>query len=79
MPLKFQKSACNPPEPDIDGIRIVATRFWLRGLKKAAADLYLPDTAPSEGFMRALQNNEVSWRNFAKAYRAEMKSQKSHI
>lgn len=79
MPVKFQKNAYDPPEPDVDGIRIVATRFWPRGLKKAAADLYLPDLAPSEGLMRALQNDEISWRTFAKDYRAEMKSQKSHI
>ena len=79
MPVKFEKSAYDAIEPDVDGVRIVATRFWPRGLSKAARNLYLPDLAPSEPLMRGLQAGEIAWSEFAKRYRAEMKDQRSLI
>jgi len=79
MPVGFQKNAYDPVERGKDGVRIVATRFWPRGLKRSAADLYLPDLAPCVALLRAFQGGEVSWREFAGRYRAEMKGQTSHL
>ncbi len=79
MPVKFQKSAYDKAEPKTDGIRIVATRFWPRGLKKEAADLYLPDLAPSADLLKTFLAGEMPWKTFAKLYKDEMKAQKSHI
>ena len=79
MPVKFEKNAYDPVQRRKDGLRIIATRFWPRGLGKSAADLYLPDLAPSKGLLRDIQDDEITWREFAKRYRAEMKSQKSHL
>ena len=79
MPVRFEKSAYDPVEPRKDGLRIVATRFWPRGLRKEAADLYLPDLAPSETLLRTFQAGEIGWRDFARRYREEMAGQKSHL
>jgi uncharacterized protein YeaO (DUF488 family) len=79
MPVRFEKSTNDPVQPRKDGLRIVATRFWPRGLKREAANLYLPDLAPSERLLRAAQGGRITWREFATRYRQEMKTQKSHL
>ncbi len=79
MPVNFEKNAYDPIQRRKDGLRIIATRFWPRGLKKAAANLYLPDLAPSKDLLRNFQGDEITWREFSKRYRHEMKSQKSHL
>ena len=75
MTVHFQKNAYDPPEPEADGLRVVATRYWPRGLPKAAADLYLPGLSPSKELLHAFQDGDISWRTFASRYKAEMQGQ----
>lgn len=79
MPVRCEKNAYDPVQPRKDGLRIVATRFWPRGLTKDAADLYLPDLSPSVELLSAFRCGEITWREFAKRYRREMIAQRSHI
>ncbi len=79
MPVRYEKSAYDPVQPRKDGLRIVATRYWPRGLTKDAADLYLRDLSPSVDLLSAFRWGEITWREFAKRYRGEMTGQKSHI
>ena len=79
MPVRYEKSAYDPIDPATDGVRIVATRFWPRGLGAAARDLYLPDLAPSEDLLRDFQSETIAWPAFRQRYRAEMRGQRSLI
>ncbi|ANK82722.1 MAG: hypothetical protein TEF_19425 [Rhizobiales bacterium NRL2] len=79
MPVRYEKNAYDPPDAKRDGVRIVATRYWPRGLKREAADLYLPDLAPSTELLHAFRDEEITWQAFAKRYREEMKGQTSHL
>lgn len=79
MPVRHEKSAYDPIDPAADGVRIVATRFWPRGLGTAARDLYLPDLAPSEDLLRGFQAGAIDWRAFRQRYTAEMRGQRSLI
>ena len=79
MPIHTAKNVYDPIEPEVDGLRILATRFWPRGVKKDAADLYLPDLAPSKALVQAFKAGEMDWRTFKRRYRAEMKGQTSLI
>ena len=76
MTVRCEKSAYDPVQPRKDGLRIVATRYWPRGLTKDAADLYLRDLSPSAELLSARQCREITWREFAKRYRAEMAGQR---
>jgi uncharacterized protein YeaO (DUF488 family) len=58
--------------PDLDGLRLLVTRFRGRGLPAARYDAWLPNLAPSEQLLRRFQRGEVSWRRFAAGYRAEL-------
>jgi len=77
MPLHVEKTVYDPAAPETDGLRILATRFWPRGVKREAADLYLPDLAPSRELLAAFKAGEIDWRGFSRRYRKEMKGQTS--
>ena len=78
MPLKTQKTIFDPAAR-ADGTRILATRFWPRGVAKDKADLYLVDLAPSKDLVQAFQAGEIDWRVFAARYRKEMAGQRSAL
>ncbi len=77
MPVRHRKSIYDPAEPEADGLRVLATRFWPRGVKREAADLYLPDLAPSKDLLQAFQAGDMAWPAFARRYKAEMRGQTS--
>lgn len=77
MTILNEKSAFAPVDADQDGLRIMATRFWPRGVKKETADLYLPDLAPSKDLLRAFKAGDIAFPEFTKRYKSEMKNQTS--
>lgn len=77
MAIHFQKSIFDPADAGVDGLRVLATRFWPRGVKKEAADLYLPDLAPSKELVRAFKAGELAWPAFKRKYVQEMRGQTS--
>lgn len=77
MPIHTAKNIYDAAEPDVDGLRILATRFWPRGVKRGAADLYLPDLAPSKELVQAFKSEAIGWSEFRRRYTSEMKGQTS--
>jgi uncharacterized protein YeaO (DUF488 family) len=66
------KSVESPIEPGKDGFRVLATRFRGRGLPKDRYDVWMPNLGPSEELLRSFQTGQVSWPEFAKAYREQL-------
>jgi uncharacterized protein YeaO (DUF488 family) len=67
------------PVDDGDGMRLLITRYWPRGVAKKNVSLYLPDLAPSRALLHEIRDGVIAWREFAARYRTEMKGQKSLI
>lgn len=67
------------PVDDGDGLRLLTTRYWPRGVAKKHVSLYLPDLAPSRELLHEIHDGVITWRDFTARYRAEMKGQKSLI
>lgn len=67
------KSVHSPAEPG-DGWRILVTRFRGRGLPTDRYDVWMANLGPSERLLGRFKRGEISWREFAKTYRAEMAS-----
>jgi uncharacterized protein YeaO (DUF488 family) len=63
----------DPPSPD-DGYRVLATRYWPRGVPRAAADEYSRALSPSEELLRAFKDGRIDWWTFRKRYLEEMRS-----
>ncbi len=78
MPLKTKKSAFDPAAK-ADGMRVLVSRFWPRGVARDKVDLYLVDLAPTKDLLFAFQAGEISWREFSSRYRKEMTGQRSAL
>ncbi len=70
------KSVYDPPDP-ADGYRVLVTRYWPRGVPRAAADEYVRSLAPSEDLLRAFKDGRIDWWTFRKRYLEEMTAPES--
>ena len=66
------KSVWSPIERKRDGLRILTTRFRGRGLRKTRYDVWMASLGPSELLLRDGLNEDISWTQFAREYRAEL-------
>lgn len=60
MPIKIEKHARLNRSPE-DGIRILVTRWWPRGLKKENVDEWHKELAPSEDLLNALREADAKY------------------
>ena len=67
------KNIYDLPEPT-DGSRVLATRYWPRGVPKGAADEYARALSPSEELLRSFKDGRIDWWGFRKRYLEEMQS-----
>ncbi|MEX1180764.1 MAG: DUF488 family protein [Cucumibacter sp.] len=67
------KSVYSPIHRPEDGLRILITRFRGHGLKSSRYDVWMANLAPSERLLRSFWNEEITWSNFARGYRRELK------
>lgn len=60
-----------------DGLRVLVDRLWPRGLsrRRAAADLWLREAAPSNMLRRWFGHDPRRWKQFRLKYRAELAQQ----
>lgn len=65
------KCAKSPIDRKNDGLRILVTRYWVRGLKKAACDVWMPNLGPSESLLN--KYGKISWKEFGTLYRKELR------
>ena len=68
------KSVYDPAGPADDGRRVLVTRYWPRGVPKAAVDEYVSALAPSRALLRAFKAGAMDWDAFRDRYLEEMKA-----
>lgn len=88
LPIKISKHARLKPTPD-DGLRILVTRYWLRGLRREAIDQWSPELAPSRQLLHEYLDKNFSGvseedrlifhRDWTARYVEEMKVQSERI
>jgi uncharacterized protein YeaO (DUF488 family) len=57
-----------------DGYRLLTMRLWPRGIRKDAVDAWEKELGPSRELMRSYLDGDIEWREFARRYRAEMRT-----
>lgn len=70
------KRVYDAPSPD-DGLRILVTRFWPRGVPKGAKDEYIVKLAPSRDLLREFKHEGLQWEQYVPRYLSEMRSQEA--
>tara|TARA_R110002012_G_scaffold13097_2_gene56948 strand:+ start:55 stop:405 length:351 start_codon:yes stop_codon:yes gene_type:complete len=64
-----------------DNIRILVDRLWPRGISKEDAhlDYWYKQWAPDDDLRKKFHENKISWDEFSKNYKSELKENKSQI
>ncbi len=57
-----------------DGLRVLVTRYWPRGVKKERQDRWFRDLGPAPELIKAWKAGELPWGEFKKRYLAEFKA-----
>jgi uncharacterized protein YeaO (DUF488 family) len=70
------KSIYEPPSPQ-DGVRILVTRFYPRGVKKGRFDRWDKRLSPSRELVLSYKAGRIGWKKFSLSFLREMKSQDS--
>jgi uncharacterized protein YeaO (DUF488 family) len=60
------------PKSEDDGYRVLATRYWPRGVSKEAIDEYIPTLAPSRELLHSYRQAQLDWPRFSNQYLKEM-------
>lgn len=68
------KSIYERAEPG-DGLRVLVTQYWPRGIAQDAVDEYVRALAPSRGLLHAYRNGELDWPRYRHQYLLEMESE----
>lgn len=63
------------PESVDDGLRVLVTRYWPRGVKKEKQDVWIKDLGPSVELIKAWKAGGLKWADFKKMYLKEFKAQ----
>ena len=58
-----------------DGRRVLATRYWPRGVSKDTIDEYVIDLAPSRELLHQYRDGQLKWNQFRNQYLTEMRSE----
>lgn len=66
------KSIYQPKEAD-DGLRVLITRFYPRGVRKDHFDLWLRELSPSAALLQEYKQDRVSWSDFKIAFLSEVR------
>ena len=62
-----------------DGIRVLITRFYPRGIKKSNFDIWKKDLAPSQKLLTELKNNKKTWIQFIDSFKSELEKNKESL
>jgi uncharacterized protein YeaO (DUF488 family) len=57
------------PSPE-DGTRVLVMRYWPRGVRREAVDLWLRELAPTVDLLRAYLDGRITWAQYTPRYLA---------
>jgi uncharacterized protein YeaO (DUF488 family) len=68
------KSIYEPAAPE-DGVRVLTTNYWPRGVSRERAGIYKRVLAPSRPLLRSFLDGQVAWPEYASMYLEEMSAE----
>lgn len=66
------KSIYKPVEEE-DGLRVLITRWYPRGVKREKYDIWVRDLAPSPELLKKYKNSEIKWNDFTITLLSELR------
>lgn len=65
--------------PEVQGLRVLITRLWPRGVRKDHIGVWVRDAAPSWPLVAAYRHGDLNWQQFEMAYRTEILDQRPWV
>jgi uncharacterized protein YeaO (DUF488 family) len=72
------KTIYEPLVPD-DGMRVLTTKYWPRGVSRDRGGTYLRVLGPSRALLRAFKDGEIDWPVYEVRYLDEMRAEKPRV
>ena len=72
------KSIYEPDEKD-DGIRVLITRYYPRGIRKGKFDCWNKELSPSGNLLKNYRQGNYNWEEFKSAFLSEMRNNKESL
>ena len=72
------KSIYKPVEEE-DGLRVLITRWYPRGVKRERYDIWVRELAPSPELLKKYKNSEIEWTDFSIALLSEFRDNMDSI
>ncbi|MFG1449888.1 MAG: DUF488 family protein [Thermoplasmataceae archaeon] len=72
------KSIYEPKEPS-DGIRVLITRYYPRGVKRENFDIWMRSLAPDQGLLKRYKEGSMTWSDFETEFYDEVKNRNQSI
>lgn len=72
MPVIRTKSVWSAIDHKHDGLRILITRYTVRGCRGTRYHAWMPNLAPSEPLLGAIQEEKITWKEFTRRYKQEL-------
>ncbi len=63
------------PKADDDGVRVLVTRYWPRGVKKDFVDHWLKELGTAAALIKVWRAGGLSWESFREGYMDEFSSE----
>lgn len=73
------KSIYEPLEVIEDGVRLLITRYYPRGIKKDKFDCWVRELSPSASLLRNYRLGDYNWEEFKRAFISEMRNNKDSL
>ncbi|MBI5811052.1 MAG: DUF488 family protein [Deltaproteobacteria bacterium] len=58
-----------------DGLRVLVTRHWPRGVRKEKQDIWLRELGPGQGLIKLWKSQAITWAEFKKRYLYEYEAE----
>ncbi len=65
------------PKDTQDGLRVLITRFYPRGVKKTHFDVWMRDLAPSQQLLKEYKTKKKTWKQFIVSFKSELQNKES--
>jgi uncharacterized protein YeaO (DUF488 family) len=77
--LALRTKSIYEPKEEGDGVRLLITRFYPRGVKKDRFDRWVRELSPSKELLHSYRVKEKTWGVFRSEFMAEMKANPASI
>ena len=73
------KSIYEPLEVIDDGVRVLVTRYYPRGIRKDKFDCWVRELSPSASLLRNYRSGKYNWKDFRLAFISELRNNKDSL